>query len=94
MAHLGRVPYDEALALQERARAARQAGEIPDTLLLLEHPPVYTKGRRTEPGDLPMGEDWYRTQGIDVRAHRRAAAASPTTAPGSSWATRSWPSST
>jgi lipoate-protein ligase B len=27
---------------------------------------VYTKGRRTEPGDLPMGEDWYRAQGIDV----------------------------
>ena len=27
---------------------------------------MYTKGRRTEPGDLPMGEDWYRAQGIDV----------------------------
>ena len=35
-------------------------------LLLLEHPPVYTKGRRTEPADLPMGEDWYRAQGIEV----------------------------
>jgi lipoate-protein ligase B len=35
-------------------------------LLVLEHPPVYTKGKRTEPGDLPMGEDWYRLQGIDV----------------------------
>src|SRR3712207_5186943 len=33
---------------------------------MLEHPPVYTKGRRTEPADLPMGEDWYRSQGIDV----------------------------
>jgi len=33
---------------------------------VLEHPPVYTKGRRTEPGDLPMGEDWYRAQGIEV----------------------------
>ena len=33
---------------------------------MLEHPPVYTKGRRTEPGDLPMGEDWYRAQGIEV----------------------------
>jgi lipoate-protein ligase B len=71
VAHLGRVPYDEALALQERARAARQAGEIPDALLLLEHPPVYTKGRRTEPGDLPMGEEWYRMQGIDVRPTSR-----------------------
>jgi lipoyl(octanoyl) transferase len=33
---------------------------------LLEHPPVYTRGRRTEPHDLPMGEDWYRAQGIEV----------------------------
>jgi lipoyl(octanoyl) transferase len=63
---LGRVPYAEALALQEELRARRQADEIPDTLLLLEHDPVYTKGRRTLPGDLPMGEDWYRAQGIDV----------------------------
>ena len=46
--------------------AARQAGEIPDVLLLLEHPPVYTKGRRTTPDELPMGEDWYRMQGIEV----------------------------
>ena len=35
-------------------------------LLLLEHPPVYTRGRRSEPGELPMGEAWYRAQGIDV----------------------------
>jgi lipoyl(octanoyl) transferase len=35
-------------------------------MLLLEHEPVYTLGRRSEPGDLPMGEDWCRAQGIDV----------------------------
>ena len=35
-------------------------------LLLLEHNPVYTKGRRTQPGELAMGEDWYRMQGIEV----------------------------
>jgi lipoyl(octanoyl) transferase len=63
---LGLVPYAEALELQLRLRDMRQAGEIGDTLLLLEHPPVYTRGRRTEPHDLPMGEDWYRAQGIDV----------------------------
>jgi lipoate-protein ligase B len=63
---LGQVPYREAFAMQERLRDARQADAIPDTLLLLEHPPVYTKGRRAEPSDLPMGEDWYRSQGIDV----------------------------
>ena len=43
-----------------------QDGELPDVLLLLEHPPVYTRGRRSEPGELPMGEAWYRSQGIDV----------------------------
>ena len=64
--NLGVVEYREAWALQERVRAARQADAIPDTLLLLEHPPVYTRGRRTGPGELPMGEDWYRMQGIDV----------------------------
>jgi lipoate-protein ligase B len=66
VAQLGTVPYRDALALQETLRERRQAGEIPDLLLVLEHPPVYTKGRRTEPGDLPMGEDWYRAQGIEV----------------------------
>jgi lipoyl(octanoyl) transferase len=63
---LGVVPYDEALELQLRLRDLRQAGAIGDTLLLLEHPPVYTRGRRTEPSDLPMGEDWYRAQGIEI----------------------------
>src|SRR3954469_22543953 len=66
VAQLGVMPYDEALALQEEVRARRQRDEIPDTLLLLEHPPVYTRGRRTLPADLPMGEDWYRMQGIEV----------------------------
>ena len=35
--------------------------------MLLEHPPVYTRGRRSTPDELPMGEDWYRMQGIEVR---------------------------
>jgi lipoyl(octanoyl) transferase len=62
----GRVPYEEARAAQKRLEAARQEGEVPDLLLLLEHPPVYTKGRRSTPDELPMGEDWYRMQGIEV----------------------------
>jgi lipoyl(octanoyl) transferase len=64
--HLGAVAYREAHDLQERLRAARQAGAIPDTLLLLEHPPVYTRGRRSEAGELGMGADWYRGRGIDI----------------------------
>jgi lipoate-protein ligase B len=63
---LGVVPYAEALELQLRLRELRQADEIGDTLLLLEHPPVYTRGRRTEAHDLPMGEDWYRAQGVEI----------------------------
>src|SRR3954447_9734240 len=64
--NLGLVEYGEAHDLQERLRAARQADAIPDTLLLLQHPPVYTRGRRSEAGELGMGEDWYRAQGIDI----------------------------
>ena len=64
--HLGTVEYREALALQHDLRAARQADRIPDVLLLLEHPPVYTKGRRSDPRELAMGEAWYLSQGIDV----------------------------
>ena len=64
--HLGVVEYREALALQEHVRAARQREEVPDVLLTLEHPPVYTRGRRSGSGELPMGEDWYRMQGIDI----------------------------
>jgi lipoyl(octanoyl) transferase len=64
--NLGVVDYREAHDLQERVRAARQGGAIPDTLLLLEHPPVYTRGRRSRPGELAMGEAWYRERGIEI----------------------------
>jgi len=64
--HLPAIEYRAATGLQERVRAARQAERIPDTLLLLEHPPVYTRGRRSAPGELTMGEDWYRERGIDI----------------------------
>lgn len=63
---LGAVPYREALALQEAVRARRQAGELPDVLLLLEHPPVYTRGRRSTDDELAFTPDWYAKQGIEV----------------------------
>ncbi len=69
--NLGTVPYRDAVAMQERIRARRQAGELPDTLLLLEHPPVYTRGRRSAAGELPFGEDFYRSRGIEVIATDR-----------------------
>ncbi len=64
--HLGVVEYRSALELQQRLCAVRQADRLPDVMLLLSHPPVYTRGRRSEPGELPMGEEWYLRQGIDV----------------------------
>jgi lipoyl(octanoyl) transferase len=63
----GIVPYEEAREAQLRLQGARQRGEVPDVLLLLEHPPVYTRGRRATPDELPMGAEWYELQGIEVR---------------------------
>ena len=62
----GIVPYDEGRRAQRALAEARLEGRIPDVLLLLEHPPVYTMGRRSTPDELPMGESWYRMQGIEV----------------------------
>mgnify|MGYP001176819248 CR=1 FL=1 len=64
--HLGRVDYREATALQERLREQVIAGELPELMLLLEHPPVYTVTRRTDASDLPFPESFYRERGIDV----------------------------
>jgi lipoyl(octanoyl) transferase len=63
---LGLIGYEEAARIQQAIASARAAGNVPDTALVLEHPPVYTRGRRTTPDELPMGEDWYRMQGIDI----------------------------
>jgi lipoyl(octanoyl) transferase len=49
----GLVPYEQAWQRQRDVHAEVLAGTQPDTVLLLEHPPVYTAGRRTEPADLP-----------------------------------------
>jgi lipoyl(octanoyl) transferase len=63
----GLVPYEEARVAQRWLVAARQEESIPDVLLLLEHPPVYTRGRRSTPEELPMAVEWYEAQGIEVR---------------------------
>jgi lipoyl(octanoyl) transferase len=56
---LGLVPYRDALALQRSVADAVSQGALPDTVLLLEHPPVITLGRRTDPGEVhvPDGAD-------------------------------------
>jgi lipoyl(octanoyl) transferase len=69
--HLGVVPYREATIMQSDLRARRVAGELPDVMLMLEHPPTYTRGRRSGPGELPYGEEFYRRHGVEVLATDR-----------------------
>lgn len=49
----GAVPYERAWEIQRDVHAAVEAGSLPDTCLLLEHPPVYTAGKRTQPLERP-----------------------------------------
>ena len=50
----GLVPYEDAWRMQRELHEARVADAAPDTVLLLQHPPVYTAGKRTEPGERPL----------------------------------------
>jgi lipoyl(octanoyl) transferase len=50
----GLVPYEQAWTRQREIHAEVVAGTAPDTVLLLEHPPVYTAGKRTEPAERPL----------------------------------------
>lgn len=65
-AQLGRVEYLEAWDLQQGLAQARQAGAIPDVLLLLEHPPTYTIGRSGRQQDVLLTEDELARRGIAV----------------------------
>jgi lipoyl(octanoyl) transferase len=50
----GLVPYEQAWQMQRELHEARVQGSVPDTVLLLEHPPVYTAGKRTADSDRPL----------------------------------------
>jgi lipoyl(octanoyl) transferase len=63
---LGRVRYADGLALQERLVKERQAGAIEDTLLLLEHEPVFTLGRNARGENVLFPEAELRARGFDV----------------------------
>jgi lipoyl(octanoyl) transferase len=58
---LGRVPYPDGLALQRSLAGAVSQGAVPDTVVLLEHPPVITVGRRTE-----EERELHLPDGVDV----------------------------
>lgn len=63
---LGVVPYADALELQSRLVARRRAGEITDTLLLLEHPHVITLGTSAHRDNILIDDDQGRLLGIDI----------------------------
>ncbi|MEX2324481.1 MAG: lipoyl(octanoyl) transferase LipB [Nitriliruptoraceae bacterium] len=63
---VGLLAYLDAWQWQKDLVARRHAGEIGDTILLLEHPPVYTLGKRTDRANLLWNEDQRRAHGIDL----------------------------
>ena len=68
---LGQIAYADAARLQDELVEQRIRGEIPDTLLLLEHPPVITLGRRASLGDVYLSEAALRAQGIALERTSR-----------------------
>ncbi len=64
--HLGLVPYAEALELQAQRVRERKSHSIPDTLLLLEHPHVYTLGRNARRENLLFSPEWLRQTGAQT----------------------------
>lgn len=68
----GPIPYREAWERQRALVTLRQAGEVPDTLLLLTHPPTVTYGRAADlAGNLLLGPDEYAGRGIELVATDR-----------------------
>ncbi len=63
---LGLVAYKEAWSIQQRLHAQRVAGQIPDTLLFVEHPPVITLGKAFQPQHLLFPTEFYAQHGIEV----------------------------
>jgi lipoyl(octanoyl) transferase len=62
----GLMDYGEALDLQKNLLEKRQNEEINDTLILLEHPPVITKGKRTEDHHIVLSDTILKNQGIGL----------------------------
>jgi lipoyl(octanoyl) transferase len=69
--HLGRVGYAEGLEVQARVVAARKAGEIGDTLLLLEHPPVITLGRNASRANVIASDELLAARGVELHEINR-----------------------
>jgi lipoyl(octanoyl) transferase len=63
---LGRLDYREAWQLQHDLVTARAAGDVPDQLLLLEHPAVLTLGRQSDPAHIRASIEELAQRGIEV----------------------------
>ena len=63
---LGRVEYEDGLALQKLLLEARAQGSIPDTLVLLEHPPVITLGRGAQPQNVLWSKEELQARGFEL----------------------------
>ncbi len=68
---LGRIPYAEGLRIQDEVVAARKAGAIADTLLLMEHPPVLTLGRNATRANILATDDFLGRKGATVHETNR-----------------------
>jgi lipoyl(octanoyl) transferase len=71
LVHLGRVDYPAGLALQKQMVEARHAGQIGNTLLLLEHPPVLTLGRNSQRQNILASDEFLAYRGVDVHEINR-----------------------
>jgi lipoyl(octanoyl) transferase len=70
----GHVPYGPANEAMHRLAERRLAGEIPDTVILLEHAPVFTAGRRARPDELLWSPDELAARGAEVHRIDRGGA--------------------
>ncbi len=67
----GRVSYGQGLAMQQRVVAARKLGQIGDTLLLLEHPPVLTLGRNAKREHVLASDALLKQKGVELHEVNR-----------------------
>ena len=63
---LGNCAYGKAWEIQKEMHAKRVAGEIPDTLILVEHPHVYTLGKNANAQHLIASQDYLKSKGIEI----------------------------
>jgi lipoyl(octanoyl) transferase len=71
LVHLGRIDYGAALALQKQMVEARHTGQIGNTLLLLEHPPVLTLGRNSHRENVLASDEFLAYRGVEIHEINR-----------------------